>query len=90
MAVTPRVAQSLADFYLRDRRRPDEAIGWYDQAVELATKAQSPTLPQLLATRIYCLLDRGLNDVERASSLTDELLSQFPNDARGLLLRSAT
>jgi tetratricopeptide (TPR) repeat protein len=88
LAETPEVVQSLAEFYLHSATRAKEALRWYDRAVELAEEKQAAQLPQILASRITCLLNRHINDLERARICVDDLLARVPDNPRGLLLDS--
>ena len=88
LAQTLEGTQSLGEFYLHSEDRTKEALPWCDKAVELAEKQQSPQLPRILAARIACLLNRNINDLDRARVCVDELLARFPDDPKGLLLDS--
>ena len=88
LAETLEVARSLGEFYLHLSDRGSDALRWYDRAVELAREAESPDLPRILAARITCTLSRQVNDLKRARRYVDELLGQYPDDPKGLLLDS--
>ncbi len=88
LADTVEVAHSLGEFYLHMKNRSREALRWYDRTVKLAEQQQSPRLAHILASRITCLLDRSVDDLERARTCVDDLLGRFPNDPKGLLLDS--
>lgn len=87
-AETLEVCNSLAEFYLRSRNRPDQALGWFERAVALARRDRSPKLIGLLSARIGCLLDRGVDDLEKASRYVEEFRKEYPEDLRGLLWAS--
>jgi len=88
IAQSPEVCQSLAEFYLRTANRPDKALPWFDKAVQSATDAKSPDLPRILATRIACVLHRGVQDVDAARRYIDEFRRRYPDDTRGLFWES--
>jgi tetratricopeptide (TPR) repeat protein len=83
LAETFDVVQSLAEFYFRPANRPKEALPWFDKAVQLAQKKQSANLPNVLAARISCI-----NNLDVADKQIDEFVRTYPDDNRGLLLRS--
>jgi len=88
LVATLEVAQTLADFYFRQAENAGKAIVWFDKAVELAVAAQSPHLSAILERRIACLLDRNVNDLDRARKDVAELRRRFPDNAQGPLLDS--
>ncbi|HNQ21830.1 MAG TPA: tetratricopeptide repeat protein [Phycisphaerae bacterium] len=81
------VTRSLADFYLR-RNQPAKALLWFDKAVELGRKAESPRLLETMSARIGCILHRSLNDVNLARQRVDEYLAEAPDDPRGFFWES--
>lgn len=85
---TPEVVASLADFYRRRLNRADKALPWLEEAVALARASHSSRLPILLGARVSCLLDRRVGKLEDARAGVDELLTDFPNDLTGWLLKS--
>lgn len=87
IAETFDVAQSLVEYYLQQARRPDLARPWLDKAIALGRSSASPRLPQLMATRVSCVLNRQVNDVDAARKYIDELLLAYPNYPAALLLQ---
>ena len=88
LATTFEVAYGLGEFYLKSLDRPDEALPWFEKAVDLAGPANLGKLPQVMAIRIACLLDRSLNDLDTARRYVDELIERFPDDPLGCLWQS--
>lgn len=87
-AETFQLCHSLGDFYLRQARRPKEALRWYDRAVELSPQKKPPKFTSVLGARIVCLLDRSINDLELARRYVEDFVTDFPNDPQGLLWES--
>ena len=82
------IAQSLAEFYLKKVDRADQALPWLDKAVDLARRDLPARLPRTMATRISCLLDRRVNDVDGARRSVEALLADHPDYLPGWLLKS--
>ena len=88
LAQTFEICHSLGEFYLRKADRPDQALPWYDKAVEFARRDKNAKLPTVLASRIACALARGVDNVAKARAYIDEYRREFPNDARTSLWES--
>ena len=88
IAETFEVAQSLVEYYLQQARRLDLARPWLDKAITLGRATGSPQLPQLMAARVSCVLNRSINDTDAAQKYVDELLREYPNYPPALLLQS--
>ncbi len=88
ISTTLQLAQTIADFYLRQLDKADKALPWFDKSVDLASSSQSPHLADILERRVGCLLDRGVNNFERAREDVAELRRRFPDSARAILLES--
>jgi len=88
LAPTFEIVSSVGEFYLRNADRPDEALKWFDRAMQIARAQGLPQLKQVLITRITCLAHRKVYDLERARSYVDEFIAEFPDDAEGHLLSS--
>jgi tetratricopeptide (TPR) repeat protein len=88
IAMTLEVAQSLSELYVRSLNQPEKALPWFARAAELARQRRSPLLPQILAGRIACLLHRGVNDLETAHRLVEDLRREFPDEPRALYWES--
>ncbi|MGD2108582.1 MAG: tetratricopeptide repeat protein [Phycisphaerae bacterium] len=86
-AATFEVTYSLAEFYLQTNR-PNDALGWVDQALEQVGGVDPYRFASALAFKVRCLLHRRVNDVETAQRVVDELLAGSPDYAEGLLLAS--
>jgi len=82
---TLEVCNSLGEFYLRSRRRADEALRWFDRAAELARQTESPKLAQLLSARIACLLSGETSDLEAVRGAVAELKERYPEEPKGWL-----
>ncbi len=78
------VREALAELYLRQGTRPEDALKWCDAAIETARREKSPRLSALMAARIACLLNPQINDVELARQAVEELRRAFPDDVSGL------
>ncbi|MCH7872210.1 MAG: tetratricopeptide repeat protein, partial [Planctomycetes bacterium] len=82
------VIETLAEFYLRSAKRPDQAMHWADKAVAIARSTQSARLPRILAMRVTCQLQPELDDIDKAQRYCDELLMDHPDYQPALLLLS--
>ncbi len=85
---TPELARSLAEFYWKSVDDPRKALAWFDKAVELAQRVQSPLLPRILEARVACLLDGRINDTASAQRDVAQLLERFRDESRAYLLSS--
>ncbi|MCH8253445.1 MAG: tetratricopeptide repeat protein [Planctomycetes bacterium] len=85
VAETLDLTRELAVFYYR-LKQPAKALHWFDKCVVLARDAKSPRLPQILAARIECLLQPGLDDVATARQRVEELLRDHPEEPVALTL----
>ena len=82
------VIETLAEFYLRSAKRPDQAMHWADKAAAIARSTQSARLPRILAMRVTCQLQPELDDIDKAQRYCDELLMDHPDYQPALLLLS--
>ncbi|MFQ5462616.1 MAG: tetratricopeptide repeat protein [Phycisphaerae bacterium] len=85
---TLEVARALGEFYMNYAGDAAEALPWLTRAESLARANDSNTLPSILGAKIQCLLDRGINDPQRAQQELDALLSRYPLDRNAPLLQS--
>ncbi len=85
---TLEVTQTLADFYFRQMNDARKALLWFDKAYEMARATNSPHLDAILERRIGCLLDRDINELDRARNDVAELRRRGDQSGRGLLLES--
>lgn len=88
LAQTFEITHSLGEFYLRKMDRADLALPWYDKAAEFARQDKLPKLPMVLASRIACALNRGVDDVDKARGYIEEYRREFPDDPRAALWES--
>ncbi len=88
MAETLDVTQSLAEFYFRPAKKPQDALPWFNKAVQIAEQRKSANIDNLLAARISCLLHPKVNDIDGAKKEIEKFMREYPEDTRGLLLLS--
>ncbi len=81
------VCYALGSLYQAKLNQPNKSVGWLDKAVEIAVQTKSSTLPTLLERRIACLLDREVNDLQRAREEAAAYRRQYPDNPRGFLIQ---
>ena len=82
------VAYALGNLYQNEPRQPAKSVEWFDKAVDIASHSNAPILPTLLERRIVGLLNREVNDLERAREEAAAFRRRFPDNPRGFLIQS--
>ncbi len=85
LCVTPDVASAFAVFFKRAKEY-DDAVRWYDRAIELADKDAPEHSARMRRDRIE--IHFRASDNEAAREAIAEYTSKFPDDPNGLLLQS--
>ncbi|UCE59617.1 MAG: tetratricopeptide repeat protein [Phycisphaerales bacterium] len=86
IAPTFEIAYSIGEFYMRTAGQPAEATEWFDRALDLVDTEDTLQRKQVQVTRITCLLDRSVNDLDAAQRYIEEFTTDYPDDPEGHLL----